>query len=364
MAAPCDEHGAEAVRAEGRRSHPRVCGEDPAVQADAGAEAGAEGHRRGHAAAAADAPAAAGRRRRGQDDRRAAGGDCRHGKRPAGGVHGADGNPGGAALRQHRPAAVAVAFPGGHPHGQHARPEEAHVARTHRARDDEPDRRDARAGPGVDRVPQARTRRHRRAAPLRCRAACRAPREGPEAGRAADDGDADSANARAHRLQRARRLEDPRPATRAETGADVGEAGIAARRDLRRDSRAARRRTPGVHHLPARRGVREDRPQVRDRHGRPSADGNLPGLSRRAPARAHEAGREGQGDARLRGRAGAHPRVDDRRRSRRRRAERVDHGGGARRAIRPLAAASAARPRRTRRMGVALLPDVSGAVDR
>ena len=70
-----------------------------------------EGDRRRHAAAAADAPAAAGRRRRGQDDRRAAGGARRDGERAAGGVHGADRDPGRAALRQHRAAAVAVAVP-------------------------------------------------------------------------------------------------------------------------------------------------------------------------------------------------------------------------------------------------------------
>ena len=44
--------------------------------------------------AAADAPAAAGRRRRRQDDRGAAGGDRGDGERPAGGVHGADRDPG------------------------------------------------------------------------------------------------------------------------------------------------------------------------------------------------------------------------------------------------------------------------------
>ena len=211
-----DEHGAEAVRAEGGRSDPRVGREDSPVQADAGAAAGAEGDRRRHAPAAADAPAAAGRCRRGQDDRRAAGGDRRDGERPAGGVHGAHGNPGRAALRQHRAAAVAVALPRGHADRQHAGPQEAHAPRAHRARDDEPDRRHPRAGAGVDHVPQARARGHRRAAPLRRGAARGAPREGAAARRAPDDRHADSAHARPDRLQRARRVEDSGSASRAQ----------------------------------------------------------------------------------------------------------------------------------------------------
>ena len=57
--------------------------------------------------------------------------------------------------------------------------------------------------------------RHRRAAPLRRRAARGAAGEGAAARRAADDRDADSAHAGADRLQRARRLEDHRTCRRA-----------------------------------------------------------------------------------------------------------------------------------------------------
>mgnify|MGYP003694522619 CR=1 FL=1 len=59
------------------------------------------------------------------------------------------------------------------------------------------------------------------------RAALRA--KGLQPGRPADDGDADSADARADRLQRARRVEDPRPAAGAQAGAHVGQARVAPR---------------------------------------------------------------------------------------------------------------------------------------
>ena len=123
------------------------------------------------------------------------------------------------------------------------------------------------------------------------RAALRA--KGLQPGRAADDRDADSAHARADRLQRARRLEDSRPAAGPQAGAHVGQARVTARRDLPADSRTARRGPAGVHHLSARRRVGEDRSEVRDRDGGPPADGGLSGVPRRAAARAHEAGREG-----------------------------------------------------------------------
>ena len=59
----------------------------------------------------ADEPPAAGRRRRRQDDRRADCGARRDGERPAGRVHGADRDPGRAALPQHLAAAAAVPVP-------------------------------------------------------------------------------------------------------------------------------------------------------------------------------------------------------------------------------------------------------------
>jgi ATP-dependent DNA helicase RecG len=58
------------------------------------------------------------------------------------------------------------------------------------------------------------------------------------------------------------------------------------------------------------------------------------------------------------------PGLDDCRRGRRRRAERVDHGRRACGAIRVVAAASVARPRRPRSGAVGVHPAVSGAVDR
>ena len=62
------------------------------------------------------------------------------------------------------------------------------------------------------RVPRARAGDHRRAASLRRHAARDAAREGRASGRAGDDGDADSAHARAHGVRRSRRVGHPRPA--------------------------------------------------------------------------------------------------------------------------------------------------------
>ena len=70
---------------------------------------------------------------------------------------------------------------------------------------------------------------------------------------------------------------------------------------------------------------------------------------RRPGPRPHDGRREGRGDARLQGRRDAHPRRHDRHRGRRRRARRHHHGHRACRALRPRAAAPAARPRRARR---------------
>ena len=82
--------------------------------------------------------------------------------------------------------------------------------------------------------------------------------------------------------------------------------------------------------------------------------GRLPGVPRRAAARQDEAGREGSRHARVRGGRDPRARLDDRHRGRRRRAERHGDGHRARRALRPVAAAPAARPRRPRRASVAL----------
>ena len=88
--------------------------------------------------------------------------------------------------------------------------------------------RHPRAAPGRRRVRSPGLRRRRRAAPLR-RAPARGPRrEGARPGPASarDDGDADPAHARPHRLRRPRRVGDRRAAARAPAGAD----GRAARR--------------------------------------------------------------------------------------------------------------------------------------
>ena len=172
--------------------------------------------------------------------------------------------------------------------------------------------------------------------------------KGHASGRAGHDGHADSAHARADDLRRPRRLGHARDAAGPPADQDDRQARIAARRDLRVHAQGARRRPSGLRHLSARRGIGEGRSPGGDRDGRPPAAGRLPGVSRRAPARPDEAGREGSGDAGLRARRVPHPRLDDGRRSRRRRAERVGHGRRARRAVRALAAAPAARPRRPR----------------
>ena len=65
----------------------------------------------------------------------------------------------------------------------------------------------------------------------------------------------------------------------------IGEARLAARRDLRLRPRRARRRPPGVRGLSDHRGVGEDRPARRDRDGRPPVARGVPGVSRRAAAR-------------------------------------------------------------------------------
>ena len=92
---------AQATAGRHHRRDPRIGAARAAVQADRRSEEGDRGDRRRHEAAAADEPAAAGRRRLGQDDRGADGGAGRDGERAAGGVHGADRDPGRAALHQH-----------------------------------------------------------------------------------------------------------------------------------------------------------------------------------------------------------------------------------------------------------------------
>jgi hypothetical protein len=107
--------------------------------------------------AATDAPPSAGRRWRREDDRGVDCGDRRYGERPPGGLHGANGDPGGAALQQYRPPAGVLPVPCGHADGPHSRSSQTHAAVSHRARHDAPGRRHACAGGGQDQVPPARS---------------------------------------------------------------------------------------------------------------------------------------------------------------------------------------------------------------
>ena len=95
---------------------------------------------------------------------------------------------------------------------------------------------------------------------------------------------------------------DPRPAagphSRCETiGASPNRGATRSTRSCARELDAG---PAGLRHLPARRGVREDRPARRHRDGRPPGAGRLSRVPRRAAARPDEAGREGSRDARVR----------------------------------------------------------------
>ncbi len=122
----------------------------------------------------------------------AARGARRHGERTAGGVHGADRDPRGAALREHQPRTGAVAL--------RDRPADRHAPGADAARGREPHRQrriptrggNPRARAGRHPVQGAGPRHHRRTASLRCRAACDSAREGPRPGCARNDRDPDS----------------------------------------------------------------------------------------------------------------------------------------------------------------------------
>ena len=196
----------------------------------------------------ADAAAAAGRRRQRQDDRRRAGRAAGDRERHAGRVHGADRNPGRAALPQARALARRTCR-------SRSRGSPAGFRRRRGAR------RSAAIGSGdamfaigthalfEDEValPQARARDRRRAASLRRRAAAAPARQG--AGRSApadDERDADSAHARDDVLRRPRRIDAGRDAARTHAGRDASRQQQAARRrsssaSARRAGRGARR---------------------------------------------------------------------------------------------------------------------------
>ena len=146
----------------------------PAVHADTRAGGSRARDRPGSRPASAHAAAPPGRRRLGEDGRRALRAPARRRGRAPGRAHGAD--------RDARRAAL--------PHGRadlqrprRARPAPHELARSSRGdaragrvcpRRGRPRDRDARPHPGVGRLPLARGRRRRRAAPLRRRAAARA----------------------------------------------------------------------------------------------------------------------------------------------------------------------------------------------
>ena len=120
--------------------------------------------------------------------------------------------------------------------------------------------------------------------------------KGVESRRARDDRDADSAHAGADRVRRHGSVGDSRPAARPPADQDAGQGRFAPRRGLRDDARRDPPRPPGLRDLSARRGVREDRSQGRDRDGGADHE-DLSGVRRRAAARPHEGRREGSGDA-------------------------------------------------------------------
>ena len=219
-AAPRSRARAEdAGHARGRHG-PRLAQARAAVPSDAGTAARAEGHRRGHAEAQADEPAAAGRRRIREDDRRRARGAAGDGERPAGGLHGADRAAGRAALPHDSTAAGRDALQGGaadrHGLGRVAQgAPRADWRRPHRS-----GRRHARDRAGRREVQGDWAGGRGRAASLRRAAARHAAREGPAARHARDDGDADSAHAGADDLRRSRRVEHSRAAAGAPAGPD------------------------------------------------------------------------------------------------------------------------------------------------
>ena len=202
------------------------------VHAHPAAGAGDRRDRRRPRAHDADAAPAAGRRRLGQDRRRALRASARGRGGAPGRADGADRDARRAALSHHRGSVRAARRPGRPADERAARAgarERAPADRLRRRRDRG---RHARADPAGGRVRRPRRRRRRRAAPLRRRAAQRA-RRGPLPARAAHDRDADSAHAGAHRLRRPRRERDRRAAREPQAG----------RHGLGRPRSAARRRT-------------------------------------------------------------------------------------------------------------------------
>ena len=206
------------------------------------------------------------------------------------------------------------------------------------------------------RVPRAR--RSASSTSSTASASCSAPRSPscaairrPGAAHPGDDRDADPAHAGADDLRRPRRLAARRAAARPQAGAHPASSTRRARKQLYdRVKRAPGARPAGLHRLPAGRGVREGGPARRDDdvHER-CARRSFAGTARvgllhgRMKAEEKDAVMRRFRDGEL-ARAGD----DDRHRGRHRRAERDGDGDRARRALRPRAAAPAARPGRAR----------------
>ncbi len=208
----------------------------------------------------------------------------------------------------------------------------------------------ARRARGPDALQAARPRDHRRAASLRRGPAGPPAPQGSPSGRARDDGDADSADADADGVRRPRCVGDPRPAAGAQAGADDSPSGNPPRGRVRLRARAGGRGPPGVRRATRHRGQRQDRRARRRvawpttlrtrRPRRPSAG---------APARQAEgrrqAGRSCGASCARRSRRAGH---DDGHRGGRGCAQRERDGDRARRAVRPVATAPAARACRAR----------------
>ena len=135
--------------------------------------------------------------------------------RPAGGVHGADGNSGAAAFRHHRAACGGGRHPRRATHRARARTRTAGDSGKARRRRDRSHRRHACALSRRRGVPRSGAGNRRRAASLRRAPAARAcpQRRGGRSARA--HGDADSAHAGAHLFRRHGRLGAARKAGRA-----------------------------------------------------------------------------------------------------------------------------------------------------
>ncbi len=189
---------------------------------------------------------------------------------------------------------------GGAAHGARERQDARGTARRLALRRDADRSRYARALPGRRRVQGPRLCRHRRAAPLRRRAARGALGQGQGRRYPCDDGDADPAHPDARGLWRYGALAPDREAGRPPADRHAHGAARAARGSGRRHRPRARRRRQDLLDLPAGRGIRAGGPRRRRRA--PGLSEGALRQSRRPGARAHEGAAEGRGHGGLRAR--------------------------------------------------------------